>query len=307
MEEYRNKFICGGIAAVIIIPITLIISSYDSLEPREIGLVYNHVSKSIDTENFYEGGRHFIGLFSSFIPFPGYYQTLEFSDEPSSQNDPLIARTNDGVSIKLSLSFQYQIEKDYLNRLYDLTNVNYNANYLNIARDTILQTVATYGAKQFWSNRQNISDTMKDNLDHALAAAYARCVGLQLLKVSIPNNLEEAIIETQVETQLATTKFYERQGELIRQNINISYSLCNQNITSVTAEANAQAYYIIEYAKANAIQNFLEIYSDVYNKTRNDLELLDDEFIEYLYLRAAQDQPNATIVMGVTDSVIQVS
>ena len=112
--ENRTKLVAGGIGAIVVISLVLILYSFDAVEPREYGLLYNSIDKDINREEIYSGGRHWVGLFNSFIQFPGGYQTVEFSDSPSASNDPLNARTSDGVSIGVSVSFQYQLIKNEL-------------------------------------------------------------------------------------------------------------------------------------------------------------------------------------------------
>lgn len=306
MSENRVTMIAGGVGAVAVIIIALIMYSYDSLEPREYGILYNSIDKTINSKDIYTGGRHWVGLFDSFISFPGGYQTVEFSDSPSTDNDPLSTRTKDGVSLGMSLSFQYQLIKKELPALYDQSNTNYESTLTSIARDTVLQTASSYEAKIFWTDRETVTNAMLENLDLALQKAHANCIGLQLLRVTIPENLEESIVSTQVEKQKSTTSIYEREAELIRQEIDISNSECDQNITTITAAAEAEAYYLVQVAEATATKKTLDIQAEIYGTTKSVLGFLDSEFIQYLYLRATQVQANATIVVGLSDAGVQI-
>ena len=304
--DNRNKLIIGGVGAVVLISVVLIVASFDSIEPREYGILYNSIDKTIDQENIYLGGTSFVGLFNSFIAFPSGYQKIEFSDNPSAKNEPLNARTSDGVSIGLSLSLQYQLIKDEVALLYNQFNTNYESTFSSIARDIIMQITANYQAKQFWEARTIISQTMLSELNNALVKDHATCVLLQLLTVTIPSNLEKSIVDTQVEKQLSSTKIFERQAELIRQTIDISISQCDQNITTITAAANAEAYYVVQVAEAVAKRRNIDIQSIIYEKIRSNLTFTDDEFTSYLFLAATADQKNATICVGLTDAVIQI-
>ena len=305
MDNRVNLMIGGGVAVVVII-VVLILYSYDSLEPREYGIAYNSIDKTIDRDEIYSGGRHWVGLFDSFIHFPSGLQTIEFSGSPNADIDKLNARTNDGVSLGVSLSFQYTLNKEDLPELYDQSNTNYESTFVSIARDIVMQTVAAYQANTFWTNRTEITDTLLENLDEALQNAHASCVGLQLLEVTIPTNLEESIVATQVEKQLSSTKVYEREAELIRQDIDILNSECDQNITTITAAAEAEAYYMVQVAEGLAKKKTIDIQADIYMITRGDLGFTDDEFTNYLFLRALQVQTNATIAVGLDNAAIQI-
>jgi SPFH domain / Band 7 family len=304
--ESRTKFIVGGVLSIVVISGILIIASLDSLEPREYGLVYNSIDKSIKKDTAYEGGRHFIGLFGSFIAFPKGYQTIEFSDRPDSKNNRLNARSSDGLSIGVSVSFQYQLIKNELPQLYEQSNTGYESTFVSIARDVLMQNIANYSSTQFWQIRDEITETMQSSLNLALTKAHASCVGLQLLKVTIPASQEKLIVSTQVETQLINTKTYERTAELIRQSIDIENSQCQQNITSITASATAQGSYITQVAQALSKKRTLDVQSFIYNKTRSDLNLSSDEFKNYLYLRSLSNQVNAVIIVGLNNSAIQI-
>lgn len=298
--------VIGTLVLVVVGLITLfIIYSYDTLEPREIGILYNSIDKTIDRVP-YEGGAHFVGLFNSFIHFPGGYETIEYSNRPTSNNDPLSARTSDGVAIGISISFQYQLIKDELADLYEQSTTEYLKTFQNIARDTLLQTAADYQSKQFWTDRDLITEAMLTDMQTALKKAHANCASLQLLSVDIPDNLETKIVETQVEKQLSSTKVYEREAELIRQDIDILESACDQNITTITAAAEAEAYYIVQVAEAAASKRTIGIQSDVLNYTISIFSFTTDQLNEYQYLRALEKQPNATILVGVDSSVIQI-
>lgn len=51
----------------------------DSLEPLQIGIAYNKITKTIDN-TVYDSGRYFIGPLKGFIVYPDNLVTIEFSD-----------------------------------------------------------------------------------------------------------------------------------------------------------------------------------------------------------------------------------
>ena len=298
--------VIGILVLVVVGIITLfIVFSYGSLEPREIGILYNSIDKTIDREP-YTGGAHFVGLFNSFIHFPGGNQAIEYSGSSTAKNGPLSARTSDGVAMSISVSFQYQLIPSELAALYEQSGTDYEKTFQNIARDILLQTSAKYQAKQFWTDRSLISESMLDSMKTALKGAHANCVSLQLLTVNIPDNLEKKIGDTQVEKQLSSTKVYEREAELIRQDIDILESACDQNITSITASAEAEAYYIIQVAEAAASKRKINIQSGILVYTAESLLFSANQMSDYLYLRAIEKQPDAIITVGLDSAVIQI-
>jgi hypothetical protein len=293
------------VSTVIGLIFLFIIYSYGSLEPREIGILYNSFDKTID-KTPYTGGAHFIGLFNNFIHFPGGLQTIEYSSSPSSSNKPLSARTSDGVTIGLSLSFQYQLIPKELGELYMQSGTDYEKTFKNIARDVLLQVASSYQAKQFWTDREIISSSMLGNMTQGLSAAHAICKSLQMLTVTIPDNLEKKIVDVQVEKQLSSTKVYEREAELIRQDIDVMNSACEQNITAINATAEAEALFIVSSAEAAAKKRTIRINSEIIDYTIDTLFFTSSEISEYLILRSIEKQPNAVITVGINSTIIQI-
>ena len=91
--DTKTKVICLSVTSAVILITTMIAVSFGTLEPTEYGIVYNSISKSVDTENIYEGGLQFIGLFNRFIAYPRIQKSIEFSDNVEAQSDALQTRT----------------------------------------------------------------------------------------------------------------------------------------------------------------------------------------------------------------------
>jgi len=101
-------------------------------------------------------------------------------------------------------------------------------------------------------------------------------------------------------------KGFEQQAEVVRQTIMVLQSECDQNITIIQSSANAEAYYLKELAKAIANSRTLEIQSWVYKQAIDTLEFSQKELSEFLYLQSVKNKPDATIVVGVDNAMIQV-
>jgi hypothetical protein len=50
-----------------------------TLEPLEVGITYNKITKTIGTD-VYPGGRYFIAPWKSFLVYPSNLISIEFSD-----------------------------------------------------------------------------------------------------------------------------------------------------------------------------------------------------------------------------------
>lgn len=72
----------------------------------------------------------------------------------------LSTRTNEGLSLGLSVAFQYKLIQADIPKLYQLTATNYASTYLRIARQTILAIAGSYAAQDYWV----IIEIMSENL-----------------------------------------------------------------------------------------------------------------------------------------------
>ena len=63
---------------------------------------------------------------------------------------------------------------------------------------------------------------------------------------------------------------------------------------------------MVQVAEGLAKKKTIDIQADIYMITRGDLGFTDDEFTNYLFLRALQVQTNATIAVGLDNAAIQI-
>jgi regulator of protease activity HflC (stomatin/prohibitin superfamily) len=242
-----KSWICVGVCVAISITVIMLLVSMDSIEPLHYGITYNKITKSIGTE-VYENGRYLIGPIKGFLDYPSNLQTIEFSDSKSATSEPMLTRTSEGLALTLFVSFQFQIMRNEIPKLYNLANTNYFGTYVRISRDTILKIAGQYNATSNWTERTKIGDHMLIALDEELQKAYAKCITLQILKVDLPNTYEDSIVQTQVEVQKTNMRKFEQQAELIRQNISVIRSEAEQQIRVTNSTANAEAYRIKQFA-----------------------------------------------------------
>lgn len=73
--------LCLGFVALIV----YIAVAIEGVEPTEYAIIRNNLLQDIDQEDVLEGGLHWVGLFHSLIHFPSIHNSIEFSDDASSQ------------------------------------------------------------------------------------------------------------------------------------------------------------------------------------------------------------------------------
>ena len=80
-----NVMCCIGCGVCIMLTVLIIIiCSVGTVEPIEYGILYNSITKSVNTEEVYSGGWYFIGPISSFFVFPSTMQNIDFTMFPGA-------------------------------------------------------------------------------------------------------------------------------------------------------------------------------------------------------------------------------
>lgn len=242
-----GAIVCLVICLTLSLIVILLLLSMDTLEPLQVGITYNKITKTIGTD-VYENGRYLIGPLNSFLVYPANLVTVEFSDSRSATAEPLQTRTAEGLGLVLYVSFQYQIIKEEIPKLYNMANINYHGTIVRISRDTILKVAGFYNAPDYWVSRQKIGEDMRQTLNKELAKIFVNCVSLQILRIDLPKTYEDSIVATQVEVQKTNMRKFEQTAELIRQNISVVVSEAEQKIRVTNATGYAEAFRIKQYA-----------------------------------------------------------
>ncbi|CAJ1443598.1 unnamed protein product [Effrenium voratum] len=216
----------------------MLLLSVGTLTPLQYGLTVNLITKQVNPDVVYEGGRHFIGPWKSFLAFPSTRVTVSFDNKQGSYG-PLQTRTKDGLALTLQLAFQYRINKDKLRKLFALANQQYEPLFVRNARDVLLKAAADYEAYQYWLEREKIGQEMKETLDLRLAQVYANCGGLQIMVIDLPPEFETSIVQTQVMEQMQQTKQNEQQASRIEADTDVLNSTYTRNVTITRNGADA--------------------------------------------------------------------
>jgi len=291
-----------GIGCGVFFLIIILMLSWDTVEPTEWGLKYNSITKNIDGGSIYDSGRYFVFLFNSFITFPRTLKTIEFSNRIEANSGPLKTRTAEGLALELYISFQYKLVKGELSDLYSLANVDYEATFVRIARDTILQVAGIFKAPKYWEERQLIGEEMKRQLDIELRKAHATCQHLQVMQIELPDTYDDSIVQTQVEVQNSKMKRFEQEAAIIRQEIDILSSQTNQEINYIKATAEADSYLLKRTANAKATENTINAETAQYKILKETLSLNDTQLNSFVFLTGLMNS-GGNLFVGFTNNM----
>ena len=93
MGDEQCKTIAGCVCALVLLTIILVISAHGAIEPTEYGVIRSKITQEINEKKTYTGGRHYIGLWSTFITYPAVQVPIEFSDSRKATRSQLKTRT----------------------------------------------------------------------------------------------------------------------------------------------------------------------------------------------------------------------
>ncbi len=202
------------------------------------------------------------------------------------------------------MSFQYKVNKDDINKLYNLANINYQGTVVRIARDVILKVGGEFNATNYWTDRSKIGEYMKNALNKELQNTFSSCLDLQILKIDLPKTYEDSIVSTQVEVQKTNMRKFEQTAELIRQNISVIVSEGQQQMRVIDSSAAAEAFRRRQFATAQAVNDTIFTESEVYKLLEDDVGLKGADLAEYLFYNSLLDQKNAKLLVGMQNSIV---
>lgn len=215
------------------------ITSFSALEQGKYALLLNWSTQRIDPQVHVLPGLRFHGLGNMLLEFPSAFQTLYFSDvvkydcsDPPAggaytpdchelRKSPLYVRTRDGLEMKVSVAFQWRLNHTDLHDLYDNFGWDlYKDEFVRIASSSIVEACSFFHAKDYFSNRLNITKEM-----HAVLEAHFNRpqIGLkveirdvQLKEVDMPADYDEEIKTTQEMMQEVKVAEAEREEKRIQ-------------------------------------------------------------------------------------------
>ena len=195
-----NRVICA-VGISICVAITLLICllvSIGTVEPIEYGIVYNALSKTVDSNTVYPGGWYLIGPINSFITFPATLVNLDFADFDGATNRPLVVKDNDGQEIRLSFAIQYKLQEKKVGELYLKLQKGYETTFYTYVDSVVRKVVGDFDSTMFWSNRTLAGEMLRKDIDKKLKLVYTDVNFLQILNVQLADKREQSLIATQV-------------------------------------------------------------------------------------------------------------
>lgn len=231
-----KELLLGSLSFGLIVLGIFLFFSISSLSYNQVGLNYSGIFKSVE-DRTYEPGIHFVGLGHTFIPFDITINTIEFSKTKDATLPLISCRTKDGLKLELEVSFQYRVLKDKIYDIYTTYGENMKTVLLRIALDSISDTGTQYRAIDFFTQRTDISEKMKTQLNTRLNKDInAEVVYFQLRSIDLPDQYELSIQNTEVTKQGIQKAEAERIKNNVTQEMYIAVSAVKKEVTRMEAE-----------------------------------------------------------------------
>lgn len=283
--------VCGVAVVSLVI---LFFLSFDTLEYQEVGLNYSWISEKVEDKS-YMSGRYYLGLGNHFLKFPKVVKSIFFIDDLSAetQGPALQSRTNDGLNVRLEVSFQYRLKFQDLYKMYSTLGMLYERTFVRMAIEQLTTAATLHNAHFFFTNRTAISQEMHTRLnDHFKKHAFSEVPFFQLRTVHLPAEFEEAIKDTQVKQQEIQIATLEQKTKRVQFETNVIKA--EQAVKVMHNQASAEAASILAQNKAYCEQ--YKVSQDLQSKALKQLMAAagwdSKQVLEYLRIRAVREHPS---------------
>lgn len=95
-----------------------------------------------------------------------------------------------------------------------------------------------------------VGDVLQKTIDDWISLTSAHCVGVQILKIELPDQKEKTLVDNQVTSQKTAMANASAQASAITSEISVQSSNAQRTITVIQGEASARANTIINTAEA---------------------------------------------------------
>lgn len=291
----------GGICffVVALVVMILILCAIQTVDVGFLGLDMNSITNEVNTQVTYTEGRYLNGLGHSMVLYPRFAKIIDFT------GDQLTVRSGDGQSVKLELSFDYILDATQIGSLFTRFGMqDYEVNFRSKAQSEVLRVAGFYNATMFFTNRTDIGDVMHTAVDIALRTVCASVPWMQMRGIAVPDNLESALINTEVSRQKVVTQENINQAATIRAQKSIIDSNTTAMIQQINATAAAAALVIVKSAEANATTIRLAAEQAAAASMKNSLGFNNTQLLKYMYTQALAAQPGAEFYLGLNTQII---
>ncbi len=269
------------VAAIAIVLLVLIFSSWRSVRPGYVGIVFDKVSHKV-TAGALEPGWAFINPFTQAIQeYPVTIQTYSMvrrSGEGSTQDDDSVkVQSNEGQELYLDIVIQYQVKREEAGALYE----DWGGADISIVEDRVVRQysrsqvpalAALYGWEEITASKRNeLVDRVEKVLTEEFAHRHLNLVSFGIREVHLTEELQQ-VLNTKIQAQ----------QEAERQSYQLEQARVKAEQDKVEAEGHAAATRAQAEGDADAIRIRAEAQAEA---NRVLAQSLTDDLIRYQQLQ----------------------
>jgi len=307
MEGSHVAIACSIFCVIFITSCALLGSSFDTLEPTQMGIVFDHNVQHLDETELWTNGRYLVGLGREFIGFPTTWQTLRFgstSFDPSTSNAQVVCRSHDGLSIGVEFSFQYSLNKNIsdLWRLYMDLGTSYSRVFSLVAQQAVQDVFSDYYTLDFFEKRVEMETAIKNLFADRFKRFYVTIQTVELMRVNIEDT-SPTLVDAVEATQIAIQDVYQATAEQAVAQVNadalVGVAAEVAQVQLLNANATAISYIAAVQASADALLYRIDRQATALLHLRESLGLNTSvEVLAYNWLTAMQENTVPDLLFG---------
>ena len=251
-QERRHAYywVAGCCSLIgLILTLVLVPLSFSKVEYYEAGLVRQRSTNKVDKDKVYTAGNYYIG--------PDYsFETFQISAVKFDQRLSVWSRSSGddaGSSLYIDCSFQYELRKDDLGKLYSRVATNFKSIVSTNAVDAIKNTAPLFGIDEYLNSRERIERIFAQNVSHAIDDIFADLVALQLRDVIPTDEYQKTRLEAAIQEETNLKEAYVQEAVLVRETTDVEVKKIENEARAVEANAEARATLIVGTAEAQSV------------------------------------------------------
>ena len=242
--QRNSTFRIIGIAALVIIAVVIVFSSYTIVGPGHRGVVImlGRVEDTTLTEGF-----HLI------LP-PVARQVVQIDVRTKKLEETVEAASSDMQLMQVTGVLNYHLDPPQVSKLYKEVGPTYESVIIVPAvQEAIKSATSQLRVEQILAERPTIRDTIQEDLTQRLTRYYITVDQFSLANVGFSDEYDKAIERKQVAEQAALQKQYELQAAEKEVEITLARAEGEKQAAIIAAEGRAEARRIEAQVEAEAL------------------------------------------------------
>ncbi|KAL0238102.1 hypothetical protein GEMRC1_012575 [Eukaryota sp. GEM-RC1] len=235
----RIRFFIGSVIVFLLLIFFYVLIGFERLEFYEYGLRYDTMSATVDLENDYGPGLHYIGAFSEFLTFPSHIITISIPD------NSMTVRSRDQLPITMAVRVHYQLKRKAIADIFTRFLQNYEEVFVKMVHHSSTSLKTALASSKLYMMI----------LTPSLETVGATVPYFDMINFAIPNRVQDAINEARVASKAIQQAVYNQATTRISMEQQLSVADIDAEINLQLATADATATLLAAEARANATIN----------------------------------------------------